>query len=164
MSARGPSPPRIGSLNRSRPQLVIRSQSAAAESRAGSCCTNEQIFSLQELASAVDLNPAAASRVVRALEEAAIVRDTRSDTGGRRRSIGLLVGGKAGAGDCRCSSRGSGLDVRIVTPTRLVADAADVLTAVRDDVVVVGAAALEVALVDAASQGITPTRSRATAR
>jgi hypothetical protein len=35
--------------------------------------------------------------------------------------------------------------VKVVTPTRLLAEAAEVLRAVRDDVVVIGAAALEVA-------------------
>ena len=39
--------------------------------------------------------------------------------------------------------------VKVVTPTRLLAEAAEVLRAVRDDVVVIGAAALEVALADA---------------
>jgi hypothetical protein len=38
--------------------------------------------------------------------------------------------------------------VKVVTPTRLLAEAADVLGAVRNDVVVIGAAALEVALAD----------------
>jgi hypothetical protein len=48
--------------------------------------------------------------------------------------------------------------VKVVTPTRLLAEAAEVLRAVRDDVVVIGAAALEVALADAPSVAITPTR------
>jgi hypothetical protein len=48
--------------------------------------------------------------------------------------------------------------VKVVAPTRLLAEAADVLADVRDDVVVVGAAALEVALADAGSVVITPTR------
>ncbi len=48
--------------------------------------------------------------------------------------------------------------VKVVTPTRLLAEAADVLGAVRDDVVVIGAAALEVALADTPSVAITPTR------
>jgi hypothetical protein len=47
--------------------------------------------------------------------------------------------------------------VRVVTPSRLLAEAADVLAPVRNEVVVVGAAALEVALAEAASV-ITPTR------
>ena len=36
--------------------------------------------------------------------------------------------------------------MKVVDPSRLLAEAADVLAEVRDDVVVVGAAALEVAL------------------
>jgi hypothetical protein len=48
--------------------------------------------------------------------------------------------------------------VKVVAPTRLLADAADVLSPFRDSVVVVGAAALEVALADATSVAITPTR------
>lgn len=48
--------------------------------------------------------------------------------------------------------------VKVVTPTRLLAEAAEVLGAVRDDVVVIGAAALEVALADAPLVAITPTR------
>jgi hypothetical protein len=48
--------------------------------------------------------------------------------------------------------------VKVLTPTRLLAEAADVLADVRDDVVVVGAAALEVALAEQSSAVITPTR------
>jgi hypothetical protein len=48
--------------------------------------------------------------------------------------------------------------VKVVQPSRLLAEAADVLSDVRNDVVVVGAAALEVALSDDASVVITPTR------
>jgi hypothetical protein len=48
--------------------------------------------------------------------------------------------------------------VKVVAPTQLLAEAADVLASVRDDVVVVGAAALEVALADAVVEAITPTR------
>jgi hypothetical protein len=48
--------------------------------------------------------------------------------------------------------------VKVVTPTCLLAEAADVLAPIRDVVVFVGAAALEVALADAASVVITPTR------
>jgi hypothetical protein len=48
--------------------------------------------------------------------------------------------------------------MKVVAPTRLLADAADVLADVRDDVVVVGAAALEVALADVNSVVLTPTR------
>jgi hypothetical protein len=47
--------------------------------------------------------------------------------------------------------------VKVVQPTRLVAEAAEVLEATRDDVVVVGAAALEIALSDA-DTFVTPTR------
>jgi hypothetical protein len=50
------------------------------------------------------------------------------------------------------------LVVKVVTPTRLLAEAADVLAEVRDDVVVVDAAALEVALAEQSSAVITPTR------
>jgi hypothetical protein len=48
--------------------------------------------------------------------------------------------------------------VKVVTPTRLLAEAAEVLGPVRDDVVVIGAAALEVALADSLSVAVTPTR------
>lgn len=48
--------------------------------------------------------------------------------------------------------------MRVVDPSRLLAEAADVLGAIRDEVVVVGAAALEVALADQTSAVITPTR------
>jgi hypothetical protein len=48
--------------------------------------------------------------------------------------------------------------VKIITPTGLLAEAADVLRPVLDDVVVIGAAALEVALTDASTIAITPTR------
>jgi hypothetical protein len=48
--------------------------------------------------------------------------------------------------------------VKVVTPTGLLAEAADVLGPVRDEVVVIGAAALEVALADSPSVTITPTR------
>jgi hypothetical protein len=48
--------------------------------------------------------------------------------------------------------------VKILTPTPLLAEAADVLSPVRDIVVVVGAAALEVALSAAATVAIAPTR------
>jgi hypothetical protein len=48
--------------------------------------------------------------------------------------------------------------VKVVAPSRLLAEAADVLAAVRDDVLVIGAAALEVALPSASSVVITPTR------
>jgi hypothetical protein len=48
--------------------------------------------------------------------------------------------------------------VKVLAPTRLLADAAEVLSPFRDSVVVVGAAALEVALADATSVAITPTR------
>jgi hypothetical protein len=47
--------------------------------------------------------------------------------------------------------------VKVVQPTRLVAEAAEVLEAMRDDVVVVGAAALEIVLSDA-DTFVTPTR------
>lgn len=47
--------------------------------------------------------------------------------------------------------------MKVVQPTPLVAEAADVLAAIRDDVVVIGAAALEVALSDA-DTFVTPTR------
>jgi len=48
--------------------------------------------------------------------------------------------------------------VKVVTPTRLLAEAAEILGAVRDEVVVIGAAALEVALAEAPAVAITPTR------
>lgn len=48
--------------------------------------------------------------------------------------------------------------MKVVDPSRLLAEAADVLAEVRDDVVVVGAAALEVALASDSSVVITPTR------
>lgn len=48
--------------------------------------------------------------------------------------------------------------MKVVEPSRLLAEAADVLAEVRDDVVVVGAAALEVVLADHSSVAITPTR------
>jgi len=46
-------------------------------------------FSISELASAIDLNPAAVSRVVRALEDAAIIRDVNPHNGGRSRRVRL---------------------------------------------------------------------------
>lgn len=48
--------------------------------------------------------------------------------------------------------------MKVVTPTRLLAEAAEVVGPVRDEVVVIGAAALEVALADIPSVVITPTR------
>lgn len=48
--------------------------------------------------------------------------------------------------------------MKVVPPTRLLGDAADILDGIRDHVVIVGAAALEVALLDAADSTITPTR------
>jgi hypothetical protein len=48
--------------------------------------------------------------------------------------------------------------VKVLEPTRLLTEAASVLHDVRDDVVVVGAAALEVALAHETSAVITPTR------
>jgi hypothetical protein len=51
---------------------------------------HERPFFLGELAKAVDLNSAAASRVVRALEDAAFVRETQPDAGGRRRNVHLV--------------------------------------------------------------------------
>ncbi len=48
--------------------------------------------------------------------------------------------------------------MRVIAPTPLLAEAADVLAAVRDNVVVVGAAALEVTLAEQSSAVITPTR------
>jgi hypothetical protein len=48
--------------------------------------------------------------------------------------------------------------VKVLSPTRLVAEAADVLEPIHDLVVVVGAAALEVALAEDAFVAITPTR------
>jgi DNA-binding MarR family transcriptional regulator len=50
---------------------------------------HEESFSLSELARSVDLNPAAVSRVVRALEEAALVGEATSDAVGRRRNVRL---------------------------------------------------------------------------
>jgi hypothetical protein len=48
--------------------------------------------------------------------------------------------------------------VKIIRPTRLLAEAAEVLQPVLHDIVVIGAAALEVALADASTIAITPTR------
>lgn len=48
--------------------------------------------------------------------------------------------------------------MKVVSPTRLLAEAADVLGPIRDYAVVIGATALEVALSDARSAVITPTR------
>lgn len=48
--------------------------------------------------------------------------------------------------------------MKVVEPSRLLAEAAEVLGEVRDDVVVIGAAALEVALAGGSSVVITPTR------
>jgi hypothetical protein len=48
--------------------------------------------------------------------------------------------------------------MKVVAPGALLAEAADVLASVRDDIVVVGAAAIEVALADAVDEAITPTR------
>jgi len=48
--------------------------------------------------------------------------------------------------------------VKVLTPTPLLAEAAEVLANVRDAVVVVGATALEAALADAAFATVTPTR------
>jgi hypothetical protein len=48
--------------------------------------------------------------------------------------------------------------VKVVAPTQLLAEAAEVLADVREDVVVVGAAALEVALAEVDSVVLTPTR------
>jgi hypothetical protein len=50
---------------------------------------HEERFSLSDLARAVDLDPSVVSRVVRALEDAAFVREAGSDAGGRRRHIQL---------------------------------------------------------------------------
>jgi hypothetical protein len=48
--------------------------------------------------------------------------------------------------------------VKLIEPTRMLAEAADVLAEMYDDVVVVGAAALEVALAEQTQVAITPTR------
>jgi IclR-like helix-turn-helix domain-containing protein len=87
-------------------------------------------WSAGAIAKAVDLNPAAVSRLVHTLEDAAFLREIDPVEAGRRR------------------------DVRL---ERLLAEAADVLRPVLGDVVVVGATALEVALADA-GVAITPTR------
>ena len=50
---------------------------------------HEESFSLSELARSVNLNPAAVSRVVRALEDAALVGEAPSDAVGRRRNVRL---------------------------------------------------------------------------
>jgi hypothetical protein len=50
------------------------------------------------------------------------------------------------------------LVVKVITPTRLLAEAADVLADIRDDLVVVGAAALEVALASDRRVEVTATR------
>jgi hypothetical protein len=54
--------------------------------------------------------------------------------------------------------------VKVVAPSRLLAEAAAVLAEVRDDVVVIGAAALEVALASESSVVITPTRDASVPR
>jgi DNA-binding MarR family transcriptional regulator len=46
-------------------------------------------FSVSEIAHAVDLTPSAVSRVVRALEDAAFVREAKPGAGGRRRKLRL---------------------------------------------------------------------------
>jgi hypothetical protein len=48
--------------------------------------------------------------------------------------------------------------LKVIAPGRLLAEAADILANVRDEVVVVGAAAIEVALDDALDETVTPTR------
>jgi hypothetical protein len=50
------------------------------------------------------------------------------------------------------------VDVRVVQPSQLLAEAAEVLAGFRNEVVVIGATALEVALADGAVGAITPTR------
>jgi DNA-binding MarR family transcriptional regulator len=50
---------------------------------------HEEPFSSSELARAVDLNPAAVSRVVRALDDSAFLRTARTDAGSRRRRVRL---------------------------------------------------------------------------
>jgi hypothetical protein len=50
---------------------------------------HEESFALSELARAVDLNHAAVSRIVRTLEDAALVRDLSPAAGGRRRNVRL---------------------------------------------------------------------------
>ncbi len=46
-------------------------------------------FSVSEIARAVDLTPSAVSRVMRALEDAALVREAKPGAGGRRRDVRL---------------------------------------------------------------------------
>ncbi len=48
--------------------------------------------------------------------------------------------------------------MKVINPTRLLLEAADVLGPFRDELIVVGAAALEVALAEASGTSITPTR------
>jgi DNA-binding MarR family transcriptional regulator len=50
---------------------------------------HDQSFAVGELAADVDLHPAAVSRVIRALEDAALVRDVEQGATGRRRSVRL---------------------------------------------------------------------------
>jgi DNA-binding MarR family transcriptional regulator len=50
---------------------------------------HQEPISVAEIAQAVDLNPAAVSRVVRALEDAAFVREVDPDAAGRRREVRL---------------------------------------------------------------------------
>jgi DNA-binding MarR family transcriptional regulator len=50
---------------------------------------HQETTSVGEIAKAVELNPAAVSRVVRALEDAAFVREVDPDAGGRRREVRL---------------------------------------------------------------------------
>ena len=46
-------------------------------------------FSVSEIAHTVDLTPSAVSRVMRALEDAAFVREAKPGAGGRRRNVRL---------------------------------------------------------------------------
>lgn len=50
---------------------------------------HDEPFSVSEIAHAVDLTPSAVSRVVRALEDAAFVREAKPGAGGRRRNVRL---------------------------------------------------------------------------
>jgi DNA-binding MarR family transcriptional regulator len=50
---------------------------------------HDEPFSVSDIAHAVDLTPSAVSRVVRALEDAAFVREGKPAAGGRRRNVRL---------------------------------------------------------------------------
>lgn len=166
-----------------------------------------ETFSVGELANAVNLNPAATSRVLHALEDSALIGDVKPGPRGPRRSIrlerpralletwlpfwqcqrirkrrwdigarsveeALEILGKAADSEPISWSigglAGAAMIRRSVEPAEILVWSNDhgvealahalVLAPVRDAVVLVGAAALEVALADARGVAITPTR------